>query len=127
MKKAFKSQGDMKQLRASSVRSEVLRLGSKGAAVADLQTQLQNAGVYKGEITGLYSSKTADSVKDFQHRQKLPANGVVEPKTWAFLGGLYQPILVAAPANAMSIRTYIELIERRMSGSSQMRRGTRRR
>jgi len=111
MKKAFKSQGDMKQLRASSVRSEVLRLGSKGAAVADLQTQLQNAGVYKGEITGLYSSKTADSVKDFQHRQKLPANGVVEPKTWAFLGGLYQPILVAAPANAMSIRTYIELIE----------------
>jgi len=111
MNGSFKSLGNMKQLRTFSIRSEILRLGSKGEAVADLQTQLQNAGVYKGEINGLYGSKTADAVKDFQNRQKLPADGVVGLKTWAFLNGLYQPILAPAPANAIGIRAYIELIE----------------
>jgi len=59
---------------------EVLKLGSKGKLVEDLQRYL------KIKIDGDFGSKTEDSVKKFQKANKLTADGVVGQKTWNAMG-----------------------------------------
>jgi uncharacterized protein (TIGR03034 family) len=78
----------MKQHQVPAASSgKVLRLGSRGESVADLQKRLQQDGLYKHKIDGIYGSKTTDAVKQLQQRKGLVADGVVGPKTWAALNG----------------------------------------
>lgn len=81
-------QQDKKQQQASINNSgQVLRLGSKGPAVAELQMSLRRASLYRGAIDGVYGPKTAEAVKQFQGYMRLPVDGVMGPKTWASLNG----------------------------------------
>jgi hypothetical protein len=70
---------------------EVLRVGSAGFSVANLQSRLQLAGLYKGSIDGSYGPNTATAVRRFQADKKLVADGVVGPSTWAALNTITFP------------------------------------
>jgi hypothetical protein len=88
---------------------DALRFGSKGFAVSELQRRLQNAGLYRGTIDGIYGSRTANAVKIFQSRFKLTMDGIAGPRTWAMLTGnlaaeipLSRPLLTMASARPMT-------------------------
>ena len=59
---------------------EVLKLGSKGKAVEDLQKYL------KIKVDGDFGPKTEQAVKKFQTSKNLTADGVVGEKTWNAMG-----------------------------------------
>ena len=59
---------------------KVLKLGSKGKEVEDLQRYL------KIKIDGDFGPKTETAVKKFQKDNKLTPDGVVGPKTWNAMG-----------------------------------------
>ena len=44
------------------------KYGSRGEEVRKIQTKLKNWGYYKGNIDGIYGSKTVKAVKDFQNK-----------------------------------------------------------
>ena len=57
-----------------------------GSDVWGLQTYLAKLGFSPGQPDGIYGPQTAEAVKEFQRRQNLNADGVVEPDTWLALG-----------------------------------------
>jgi hypothetical protein len=59
---------------------EVLKLGSKGKSVEDLQKYL------KIKVDGDFGKKTEEAVKNFQKSKNLTADGVVGEKTWNAMG-----------------------------------------
>jgi len=67
----------------SSSTSGSLTLGSTGQAVKDIQNSLKRMGFYNGPINGKFGHQTQTAVIKFQQSKKLPADGVVGPKTSA--------------------------------------------
>jgi hypothetical protein len=59
---------------------EVLKLGSKGKSVEDLQKYL------KIKVDGDFGKKTEEAVKNFQKSKNLTDDGVVGEKTWNAMG-----------------------------------------
>ena len=59
---------------------KVLKLGSKGKEVEDLQKYL------KIKVDGDFGPKTEEAVKKFQKSNKLVADGIVGEKTWNAMG-----------------------------------------
>lgn len=64
----------------------VLRIGSSGASVRELQTLLRNAGFDPGPIDGIFGSRTQSAVIAFQRSRGLTPDGVVGAATWTALG-----------------------------------------
>lgn len=61
----------------------ILRIGSRGQSVRNIQVFLREQGLYRGAIDGIYGQKTAAAVRVFQKRYtSLCNNGVVGQKTW---------------------------------------------
>jgi peptidoglycan hydrolase-like protein with peptidoglycan-binding domain len=60
----------------------VLKRGSKGQLVKDLQQRLHMAGEYASEFDGNFGSATEAGVKSFQRRNNLAADGIVGDRTW---------------------------------------------
>lgn len=58
----------------------LLRLGSTGQSVNDLQLRLRELGFYQGEVTGTYGPETEAAVIAFQEAQGLTADGIVGPE-----------------------------------------------
>jgi peptidoglycan hydrolase-like protein with peptidoglycan-binding domain len=78
-------------LRGSSLASRfppgtVLRRGSRGTTVTQLQNTLTSAGYYNGPITGYYGRLTEASVVRFQRGKGLRVDGIAGSKTLAALG-----------------------------------------
>lgn len=67
--------------------SGMIRMGSKGAAVREIQALLVRAG-YSIKVDGDYGPATKDAVRMFQSLHELEADGVVGPKTMAALNTL---------------------------------------
>lgn len=64
----------------------LLKQGSSGAIVKELQGRLKYLGYFKSEITGYYGGITTSAVRTFQSRFKLAkADGITGPKTWEML------------------------------------------
>lgn len=61
----------------------LLRVGSRGQAVKDIQAFLERQKLYNGPTDGVYGSKTRSAVAGFQRSHKLTADGVVGQKTWS--------------------------------------------
>ena len=59
----------------------VLRTGSQGQEVTDLQSRLKTLGYYHGEIDGQYGAVTKDAVLTFQRINGLDADGIVGAET----------------------------------------------
>ena len=58
----------------------VLRVGSTGSDVSDLQARLTELGYYTGTIDGKYSTGTQSAVTEFQSRNGLQADGIAGPR-----------------------------------------------
>jgi N-acetylmuramoyl-L-alanine amidase len=65
--------------------SFILRKGSKGPRVAELQGLLKKAGYWKLDITQNFGPVTEVAVKVFQKDKGLKEDGVVGPSTWGVL------------------------------------------
>lgn len=68
----------------------MLRKGSKGEAVKEVQQELNDLGYDCGKVDGIYGSRTASAVTMFQSDYGLDADGVVGSKTWAKLQELQE-------------------------------------
>ncbi|OKH13380.1 peptidoglycan-binding protein [Fischerella major NIES-592] len=68
-----------RQSKSSS--SNVIKVGSRGAAVTQLQQSLRTLGYYKGPVTGYFGQETEQAVIRFQQSKKLQADGVVGANT----------------------------------------------
>jgi peptidoglycan hydrolase-like protein with peptidoglycan-binding domain len=82
--------------------SAVLRTGSRGALVEDLQYLLSFIGNYYPAVPqaardGIFGAGTAESVRAFQRQFGLSADGIVGPATWAKLYSVYRGITGNAP------------------------------
>jgi len=64
--------------------SQVLTIGTKGEAVKELQSLLGKKG-YETQNDGVFGEKTQKSVREFQTKNSLKADGEVGPLTWESL------------------------------------------
>lgn len=65
-----------------AVNRPVLKLGSQGTAVSELQAALKLLGYFAGNVDGFYSESTASAVSQFQQKSGLNADGIVGAETW---------------------------------------------
>lgn len=79
----------------------VLRMGSTGDDVSDLQARLTELGYYTGTIDGKYASGTQSAVSEFQSRNNLTADGIAGRETQDLLySGSATPKYVSADSSA---------------------------
>lgn len=84
----------------------LMRAGSTGDQVRELQSRLTQLDWYEGKTTGTYDEQTVDGVRGFQGKRSLPPTGEVDQQTWTVLVGMTrQPtademnnVLTAGPA-----------------------------
>jgi peptidoglycan hydrolase-like protein with peptidoglycan-binding domain len=77
--------------------SGILRLGSRGSAVSDLQNRLSAAGYYTGAIDGVFGPQTESAVIRLQGEKGLIADGVVGSQVYQALGDGVTPIEPSNP------------------------------
>lgn len=62
------------------------KLGSRGKEVTAIQNALKERGLFDGEATGYYGTKTQTAVKRFQRQKGLDVDGIAGPQTLGALG-----------------------------------------
>ena len=62
------------------------KLGSSGKEVTAIQDALRDRGLFQGESTGYYGTKTQAAVKQFQRQKGLTVDGIAGPQTLSALG-----------------------------------------
>jgi peptidoglycan hydrolase-like protein with peptidoglycan-binding domain len=67
------------------VNMPVLRLGSSGKAVANVQEVLKISQHYGGKVDGDFSTLTDKAVRAFQKSFGIEADGIVNQETWTAL------------------------------------------
>lgn len=70
---------------AITVNRPILKTGSQGEAVSELQAALKLLGYFTDTVDGVYRESTAIAVSRFQQASGLTADGIVGPATWARL------------------------------------------
>ena len=70
----------------AAVATAVLRQGSKGDEVKEVQRRLKQWGYYSGSVDGVFGSGTKNAVIAFQKKNGLTADGIVGKSTYAALG-----------------------------------------
>lgn len=63
----------------------LLKLGSQGVDVLEVQALLQLLGYYDGELDGTYTDNTARAVTEFQKSAGLGQDGILGTSTWSKL------------------------------------------
>jgi len=63
----------------------VLKSGSKGEAVVELQATLKLLGYYNGSVNGVYDANTMKAVRQFQKAAGIKADGIAGSTTWSRL------------------------------------------
>ena len=95
MKKAVDTANHFEEVRVLSDGSEkeeaaetaaVLRRGSTGGEVKEVQRRLKKWGYYSGSVDGIFGSGTRAAVIAFQKKNGLTADGVVGKATYKALG-----------------------------------------
>lgn len=66
-----------------SVTFPTLKIGSRGYEVECVQRYLSILGYCVGNIDGIYGSRTASCVKQYQEERKLKVDGIWGPQCWA--------------------------------------------
>ncbi len=70
----------------AAIEAAVLRQGSKGDEVKEVQRRLKQWGYYTGSVDGVFGAATKKAVVAFQKKNGLTADGVVGKSTYAALG-----------------------------------------
>jgi 3D (Asp-Asp-Asp) domain-containing protein/peptidoglycan hydrolase-like protein with peptidoglycan-binding domain len=70
--------------------ASLLKQGSHGKIVKDLQGQLRDLNYYNGNIDGIYGSVTEKAVKNFQQANHIAVDGIAGPVTFAAL--IHNPV-----------------------------------
>jgi peptidoglycan hydrolase-like protein with peptidoglycan-binding domain len=70
---------------SAQLNKPVLKEGSRGEAVEELQLLLQKYCAYSGPVDGIFGSATTGAVRLFQYRVFLTQDGIVGDKTWRAL------------------------------------------
>ena len=91
----------------------VLRMGSTGSDVSDLQARLIELGYYAGAIDGKYASATQAAVTEFQSRNGLTADGIAGRETQDLL---YSGAAAPKTVSAQSTQTGYVLLKEGASG-----------
>lgn len=86
------------QGRPTSPPATILKEGSSGTDVREIQVFLNKIGekyeqITKPSIDGKFGAKTTESVKTFQKVFTIPQNGIVDFRTWYKITDLYYSIL----------------------------------
>jgi hypothetical protein len=63
----------------------ILKLGSAGSAVSQLEQKLLDLGLYTGLVDGIFGGGVQAAVKSFQSSKGLTVDGAVGPNTWTAL------------------------------------------
>ncbi len=63
----------------------VLRVGSRGTDVMEIQSLLKKIGYNPGPIDGIYGQQTKNAVTQFQRDNGLDADGIIGPQTYKVL------------------------------------------
>lgn len=87
----------------------VLRQGSKGDEVKEVQRRLKNWGYYKGSVDGVFGAGTKAAVIAFQKKNGLTADGVVGKATYKALGmtASYNALVGGSSSNTTSSDLYL--------------------
>lgn len=75
----------------------ILRLGSQGTDVTELQSTLKLLGYFAGSVNGVFEEGTDRAVRRFQQAAGIEADGVVGTATWNRLFPTSEPV-AATPA-----------------------------
>ena len=81
-----KAQAETTATAEFSTVAAVLRQGSKGSEVKEVQRRLKLWGYYKGSVDGVFGAGTRSAVIFFQKKNGLKADGVVGKSTYKALG-----------------------------------------
>lgn len=65
---------------------ELLRYGSRGESVRQVQSRLNELGYWCGTADGIFGVNTRSAVRRFQSAKGLSVDGIVGPKTYSALG-----------------------------------------
>ncbi|MCW6036034.1 peptidoglycan-binding protein [Spirulina subsalsa FACHB-351] len=77
--------GSLPSLAQSVPIRPLLRMGSQGETVRELQAALRLLGYYSGDVTGIYDEQTVIAVSLFQRARNLPVNGIMGEESWVRL------------------------------------------
>ena len=66
--------------------AQVYKYGTRGEQVKRIQTKLKQWGYYKSGVDGIYGYATYISVKSFQRKNGLKADGMAGPQTLSSMG-----------------------------------------
>lgn len=81
------------------VTRSLLKEGSQGAEVTELQSTLKLLGFFNGNVDGLFGDGTAEAVTRFQQAASLDQDGIVGQATW---DKLFPPTSIGAALPAPS-------------------------
>ena len=84
------------------VSAAVLKQGSKGDEVKEVQRRLKLWGYYKGSVDGVFGAGTRSAVISFQKKNGLTADGVVGKSTYKALGMTSSYEILAGQASSNS-------------------------
>jgi peptidoglycan hydrolase-like protein with peptidoglycan-binding domain len=68
--------------KGAPVNMPVLKKGSTGQVVKQMQERLATGGYYVGAIDGIFGPKTEEAVKNLQQNTGLLVDGIVGERTW---------------------------------------------
>lgn len=66
----------------------LMRSGSSGDRVRELQARLKQIAWFSGSVTGSYGSLTVAAVRGFQDKRAIPVTGEVDQRTWDRLAAM---------------------------------------
>jgi peptidoglycan hydrolase-like protein with peptidoglycan-binding domain len=88
---------NMQEMVQLQIDKPVLRRGSQGAAVEELQNLLTYWKVYTGPVNSNFGPQTEEAVKAYQRRVFLTEDGIVGKLTW-------EALYTGAPVNMPELR-----------------------
>lgn len=93
-------------LTESVLQVAVLKNGSKGGEVKEVQRRLKQWGYYNGGIDGVYGPSTKKAVIAFQKKNGLTADGVVGKSTYKALGMTQSYNALSGVTSSESVKGY---------------------
>lgn len=97
----------------------VIKQGSRGETVRQIQQKLKRWGYYSGSVDGIFGPQTYKAVRYFQQKNKLQVDGIVGPKTLGALGISSSTAGTSSSNNTSFSNSDIQLLARLIYGEAR--------